>query len=681
MSRNRKPKQSKKSKVEAVNTQPQETTEMPAQPKKTKKPSSLLAKASIFRKSFAPKSKAKANPLGMPETSVEETETLQHFDFDPLKQSVEASAVDENVDAVLTEEDVESPLESADDAPLTLTRPPRTLKVGPTSEYDYFDDIVNLLVKGDTVQFETGAHVILTSNINVDDITFLGSNATDTLVDFVPREDGPLFNLNAHSTLQLKSISVRVAPKSRLAIYENHSRIIMDGANLHWNHYKIQNHLDNLPLIAPRGPKDILDKFKATDTYTHTLDVYAKSMSISNSSIGDDDGSAGVLSGWADVWRNANVHNMTLSAAGTINTLTVLGRVIIEDIPIRFSESYPNLRRAPLVINNLLFGRVIASSPDAMLKGKGSIPEKLSRFTKAVLGDDADTAIKLKKKYDKSKNLSSKEQLAREYEFVNLKDSAVTYINFDSYNITSDRRPICNAGNLVISGTTNTSKSQWASIQVRGTLRFVEFQSEWLWAFKDEDAKENSRFDAYQSNWSDEVKGKVLKTLEPTVRKPNSAEVPRRPAALEVENVRAKYLAEVLPWEESVETLIVPRRHVNILVHKGITKEAIIAVLRRKETKITTVSSQTMRVYDPIDKVKAFESRKSNIWVIDDLDLLDSRPKWRTAMLNSIFLEDPGIQILFLSSNKDHALNFKARLEKLPTDDPIQVNITSITSD
>ncbi|NCE77401.1 hypothetical protein D1157_21185, partial [Anaerotruncus sp. X29] len=183
-----------------------------------------------------------------------------------------------------------------------------------------------------------------------------------------------------------------------------------------------------------------------------------------------------------------------------------------------------------------------------------------------------------------------------------------------------------NAGNLVISGTTNTSKSQWASIQVRGTLRFVEFQSEWLWAFKDEDAKENSRFDAYQSNWSDEVKGKVLKTLEPTVRKPNSAEVPRRPAALEVENVRAKYLAEVLPWEESVETLIVPRRHVNILVHKGITKEAIIAVLRRKETKITTVSSQTMRVYDPIDKVKAFESRKSNIWVIDDLDLLDSRP-------------------------------------------------------
>lgn len=675
MSKNRKPKQSKKSKVEAVSTQPQEKQDMPTQPKKTKKPSSLLAKANSLRKSFTPKSKSSKGS----ETVVEETETLQHFDFDALKQSIEASPVEENVDAILTDDDLENSVDDPNEASLlNMTRPPRTLKVGPTSEYDYFDDIVNLLVKGDTVQFETGAHVILTSNINVDDITFLGSNATDTLIDFVPRKDGPLFNLNAHSTLQLKSISVRVAPKSRLAIYENHSRIIMDGANLHWNHYKIQNHLDNLPLIAPRGHKDILDKFKATDTYTHTLDVYAKSMSILNSSIGDDDGSPGVLSGWADTWSNANIHNMTLSTAGTINTLTVLGRVIVEDIPMRFSESFPNLRLAPLIINNLLFGRVIASSPDDVLKGKGSIPEKISRFTKAVMGDDADTAIKLKKKYDKSKNLTSKEKLAREYEFVNLKDASVTYINFDSYNITSDRRPICNAGNLVISGTTNTSKSQWASIQVRGTLRFTEFQSEWLWAFKDADAKENSRFDAYQSNWSDEVKGKVLKTLEPTVRKPNNSKVPLRPVALEVDSVRAKYLAEVLPWESTVETLIVPRKHVNILVHKGVSKEALIAVLRRKETKITTVSSQTMKVYDPTDKIKAFEARKSNIWVIDDLEILDSRPKWRTAMLNSIFLENPGIQILFLSTNKAHAVKFKERLDKLPTDDPIRVNITSI---
>lgn len=31
-------------------------------------------------------------------------------------------------------------------------------------------------------------------------------------------------------------------------------------------------------LIAPHGPKDVLDKFKAAYTYTHKLDVYAKSM-------------------------------------------------------------------------------------------------------------------------------------------------------------------------------------------------------------------------------------------------------------------------------------------------------------------------------------------------------------------------------------------------------------------
>ena len=647
------------------------------------KPSSILEKAALFRKDD------KKPDL--------ETSELQKFDFDPIEQTVAASDVEEIVEiedepetnsdietlseTTPEEEAVERSLEvevindSTDELPLntTITREPRTLKVGPTSEYDYFDDIVHLLVKGDTVQFEEGSHIILASKINVSDITFLGSNATDTLVDIVPTEDGPLFYLEKNSTLQLRSLTVRVAPKSRLAFYDNHARISMDSANLHWNHYKIQKHEDNIPLIAPQSPNVILDKFKAFDTYSHTIDIFARSMEVANSSIGDDDGKYGILSGWSEQWNNATLHNMSLATGGTINELTILGKVIVEDIPARFTEAFPALKYAPLVIDDLKFGRVVASSPDKAILAKGSVVDKASRFVRVVTGDDASKAIKLKKHHDKSKSLSNKEILMRDYEFTNIKDLAPVYINFSAYNVTTDRRPIYNGGKLVLSGSTGKSKSPWACVQAKGQLRFNDLSTEWIWAFESEDAAELSRFDAINSRWSDGAK--KMPALEPTTRQP-TGEVPLRPEGLELESVKAKYLKEVRPWEDDVVNLELNPKNISILVHSGIEMSYITAVLRRKETPVTVLSSSTIRSSRPSDKTQILASRIHNIWVIDNLKTLIDNPDWNSQLLNLVYRNELPTRILFLTDDINLANSYKAKVSKYLT-----VDITSVSQD
>lgn len=634
--------------------------------------SDLLKKAESLRKTFA-------------HTDPQEDEaTLQEFNFNPIDHTVEASEINENVtlDEVTpvetevyeaNETGLQDEIDDSSDHPVNKTRSPRTIKIGPTSEYDYFDDIVHLLVKGDTVQFEPGSHVILTSNLDIEDITLLGANTTNTLIDYVPREDGPLFNLASGSTLQVQSLTIRVAPKSRLAVYEDKARVILDSANVHWNHYKIQHHIDNLPLIAPADLNAILDSFIARDTYSHTLDIYAKQLSVRDSNIGDDDGLPGTLAGWADNWNNANLHNMHLALGGEIDKLTVLGRVLIEDIPIRFREPFPNLHLAPLNINNLLFGRVIPnSSADKALLGKGSITEKVSRFTKA-LSNDADTAIKLKKKYDNSKNLTEKEILTRDYELTNCKSNGATYITFDSYNLTADRRPIYNSGNLVLTGSTNESKSNWACIQAKGQLRFNEFQSEWLWAFESEDAKELSRFDAINSNWSDG--SKKLPPLVPTPHKP-TADVPRTQLPLELPEYKARYMDHINIWEDALINAEFKPETINIIVYKGISLDKIYEALRRRDHPVTMISKATIKGSHPKDKIPALVGKLDNTWVIEDLYTFNKDKDWRNSLLNMIYSKEYPTQLVLLTDVPSEATQFNLNFKQL-----LDINITTLKND
>ena len=261
----------------------------------------------------------------------------------------------------------------------------------------------------------------------------------------------------------------------------------------------------------------------------------------------------------------------------------------------------------------------------------------------------------------------------RDYELTNLKEHGALYINFESYNVTTDRRPIYNAGNLVLSGTTNESKSNWACIQAKGQLRFNDFKTEWLWAFSSKDAEELSRFDANNSTWGDGAK--KLPPLIPTKRKP-TADVPRRMLALELPEIKSRFLAEVRKWEDDVIGLEIPAGAINILVHKNITTEYITAVLRRREHPLTVISAATVQASHPKDKVALLSTRLENTWVMDDLKVLTNNPDWQLSFLNRAYANKHPTQLLILSSSTQEAKAFKDKFGSKVT-----VNITVVAQD
>ena len=432
------------------------------------------------------------------------------------------------------------------------TNLPNTYVVGSESDFTYFDNLVHLLNDGDTVRFEKGSHVILTSQLKVKNLTIRGVNTSDTLVDVVSDDPNALFLLEPSGELTIENITMRFAPNTRLALYDTDATIYLNNCNIHWNHYKIKDITTNLPLIAPKSPGLILNDFTAIETYIMTIDMTAKHFYLRQSGIGDDNGTTGHLTGWAEAWENTNFHNMILSVVGTAKNMTILGKVVMADITGALAERMPNVSNAPFIIEDLNFGRVANyTSPDNLLFAPGSIKDRIARFSKA-LSNDQTTAIKLRKRYWDAKTLTPLEKKMNQYEFVNTKSRNALYAMFDTDTVTNDRRPIYNSGNLIVSGNTHNSKSEWACVQGSGQLIFNHLITNWFWAFESEEAREKSRFKPLESTWADTEKNLIK--LTPTALKP-STDLPVAPIPIMQKEIRRLFESSKPFWENAMREI------------------------------------------------------------------------------------------------------------------------------
>lgn len=535
---------------------------------------------------------------------------------------------------------------------------PRSYTIGENAEFNYFDDIISLLSDGDIVKFDRGAHVILSSKIPVKNLTISGLTSVDTLVDVVPTDNGSLFELEKGGKLTISNLTIRFAPKSNLVTYDTDSIIDLQNCNVQWNHYKISQYTDNMPLITPKSKTTRAHIFSAIETYIMSVDVFAKHITINNSGIGDNNGVTGHLIGWAENWENANFHNMILSIVGTAKALTVLGYVVVDDIPQEYLKQTPNLGDAPFIIENLLFGRVAKNvSADSKLLAPGSITERVSRFKNALVNDEI-KAINLRKKYWSNKNQPQLEKWMDEYEFVNLKSKGATYIDFNSNNVTTEKRAIYNRGNLVLSGTTHDSTSSWACVQGAGQLLFNKLLTKWLWAFESEAAVDASRFKAFESHWSDTEKNLIK--LTPTSRKIASTLTPR-PMPIQQRRIRKFYEGGVAKWETDLLKAHFSQNQVKILVvPEGITADDVTLTLRQTTTPVVQISNTTISESKPSEKVNMLKTRLDKLWICD-LNAISKHGVWKDSLIALVNSERFVVKLALVTSNLEQALTEKEK--------------------
>ncbi len=494
------------------------------------------------------------------------------------------------------------------------TNLPNTYVVGPESDFTYFDNLIHLLNDGDTVRFEKGSHVILTSQLKVKNLTIRGVNTSDTLVDVVSDDPNALFLLEPNGELTIENITIRFAPNTRLALYDTDANIYLNNCNIHWNHYKIKDITTNLPLIAPKSPDLILNEFTAIETYIMTIDIIAKHFYLRQAGIGDDNGTTGHLTGWAEAWEHTNFHNMILSAVGTAKNMTILGKVVVADVTGALAEKMPNVSNAPFVIENLNFGRVANyTSADNLLFAPGSIKDRISRFSKA-LSNDQTTAIKLRKRYWDAKTLTSLQKKMHLYEFVNTKSRNALYVMFDTDTVTNDRRPIYNSGNLIVSGNTHDSKSEWSCVQGSGQLIFNHLVTDWFWSFESEEAREKSRFKPLESTWADTEKNLIK--LTPTALKP-STDLPIAPIPIMQKEIRRLFESSKPFWENAMREIKFEPGTIYVISKPVVVSvDRFVAVAQKSKQPITYLSEKTVTSSSPREHIELLAARAEKTWLV-----------------------------------------------------------------
>lgn len=536
---------------------------------------------------------------------------------------------------------------------------PNTYIVGDGKEFPYFDNLIHILADGDTVQFEQGTHVILTSQIPVSNLKLVGVNTSDTLVDVVSDAQGPLFCLEDKGSLTIENLTLRFAPNMQLVTYGQDASINLQNCNVHWNHYKIKTIMSNTPLIIPTHPDNILQDFTAVETYITTVKLAALHITLKNSGIGDDNGETGHLLGWAEDWENANFHNMNLSVVGAAKELTALGKVVISDITGDLLSRMPNLANAPFVIEHLLFGRVANhASPDSLLFAPGSIQDRISRFSRAFVNDQA-TAIKLRKRYWESKNLSPIEQLMATYEVVNTKSHGALYIDFDTDSLTTDRRAIYNNGNLVVSGNTYESTSDWACVQGGGQLIFNHLITKWMWTFESEEAREKSRFKTLDSTWGDTEKNLIK--LTPTTLRPR-ADLSVKPIPIMQQNVRTFFESNKPFWENAVQTLDFEPSTVYIISKPiAVTTDRFVTAMRKARKDVTYLSEKTVTESSPREHIALLAARVDRTWLVT-LNALTEGDKWKKSLLAFVASQDIKLKLVVIADTPAAAEDFSKQI-------------------
>lgn len=335
--------------------------------------------------------------------------------------------------------------------------------IGKKGDYATFSEVIPHLQTGDIVTFKPGLHTIKTTNLTINKLTLRGiadnayEKTTLVITPETDRPNQPAFSLAEGGGLEIDRLSIVVSPNVTPIVCDEQSVLLIKQSNLVWNHFKLQNLDDNLPLIATISNTTVMHTVDIIDSVISSLDIVAKTLNLDNTVIGSPYGAPSYISGFTSNSSANFIINTDLALVGEMYSLNVLGDCQIVDTNETLCQKFPNLENLPLTITNLLFNRF---DPKAVRVGNtwDKIAEGL---------------------YKKRVKLAPK--LITTY-LTNARKQTPLYVTIEpkgrgkKYPIPHDKSLLDNQGLMIITGE-NNAQTTWPNTQTSGMLVLNHYSS------------------------------------------------------------------------------------------------------------------------------------------------------------------------------------------------------------
>ena len=335
--------------------------------------------------------------------------------------------------------------------------------IGKKGDYKNFADVIPELVDGDIVTFNRGLHPIEASDLTINNLTLRGThdaayNNTMIIISANKEDETkPAFRIPRGGGIAINSISIVVSPKVRPFVCDENSVFTMQLANLVWNHFKLTNLNDNMPLVTTETDTTVMANIDISESIISAMDVVARKLDITRTALGSPYGQPSYISGFSNSSTHNFISNTDIAMVGEIYSLNVLGDVKIVDTNEQLVERFPNLKETPLTINNLLFQRF---NPKAVKVGN-------------TWNKNAEKLYKEIQKAQKDQEL---------FYIENERTATPLYIKSEPkgkgsrYAIPHDKALLKNTGNIVIRGE-NNAQTTWPNVQESGIMVLANYKT------------------------------------------------------------------------------------------------------------------------------------------------------------------------------------------------------------
>lgn len=334
--------------------------------------------------------------------------------------------------------------------------------IGNKGDFKTFAEVVPTLVDGDIVTFKKGHHPIEADDLKVNNLTLRGSYDEaykNTMINIIANKEDdttPAFTIPKNGGIAVNSLSIVVAPKVRPFVFEENSVFTMQLSNLVWNHFKLTKLNDNIPLLTTKTDETVMSRVEITECIISAIDLVAREFNIEHTALGSPYGQPSYMSGFTNSSTHNFISNTDIAMVGEMYSLNVLGDVKVVDTNEKLTDAFPNLKNAPLVINNLLFQKF---DPKAVKVGN-TWNKNADGLYKKVLKSQKDTP-----------------QFYIENERVNtpLYVIAEPKGKGSRYAIPHDKGLLKNNGNIIIRGE-NNAQTTWPNVQESGIMVLANYK-------------------------------------------------------------------------------------------------------------------------------------------------------------------------------------------------------------
>lgn len=335
--------------------------------------------------------------------------------------------------------------------------------IGKKGDYKTFAEAVPELADGDIVTFNKGLHPIEANDLTINNLTLRGTHDTaynnTMIIISANKEDAskPAFRIPRSGGIAINSISMVVAPKVRPFVCDENSVFTMQLANLVWNHFKLTDLNDNMPLVTTETDETVMATVEISESIISAMDVVARRIEIDHTALGSPYGQPSYISGFSNSSTHNFISNADIGMVGEIYSLNVLGDVKIVDTNEQLVERFPNLKDTPLTINNLLFQRF---DPKAVKVGN-------------TWNKNAEKLYKEVQKTQKGQDI---------FYIENERNQTPLYIKSEPkgkgsrYAIPHDKGLLKNTGNIIIRGE-NNAQTTWPNVQESGIMVLANYKS------------------------------------------------------------------------------------------------------------------------------------------------------------------------------------------------------------